>query len=141
MVAADVHALVEVLRHEHCFGRGHSVFIRRVLLQRGCGEGRGCVLLGYAALYLCYGKACRPDLCLSLVRLLLFDARAALFELAYRPERRILCICILKHGNKIPVLLGHERLNFALSVHNQTEGDGLHSARGEAVLYSVVEQG
>ena len=27
MVAADVHTLVKVLRHKHCFGRGHSVFI------------------------------------------------------------------------------------------------------------------
>ena len=27
VVAADVHAFVKVLSHEHCFGRGHSEFI------------------------------------------------------------------------------------------------------------------
>ena len=138
VVAAHVHTFVEMLRNQHSFGRGHTVFIGSVLLERRGGERRGGVLFGYAALYLGDGKARGAHLALGLLRLLLAYALAALFELAHRLEGGILALFVLQERGEVPILVGHERLDFALSVNNQAQGDRLHPARREAVLNSVV---
>ena len=116
VVAAHVHAFVEVLRHEHGFWRGHAVFVGGVLLQRRSGEGCGRMLFCYAALYLGDGewRALYPGF--GLVGGLLAYASAALFELAHRPERGVFALGVLQKSDEVPVLFGHERLYLALSV-------------------------
>ena len=140
MVAADVHALIKVLRDEHGFGRGHAVFVGGVLLERRGRERRGRVLFGYSALYFGYGKTRRLNFGLCLIGLLLMDTLAALFQLTHRLEGGIFFLLVLKHSHEVPVLLGHEGLDLALPVYDEAQCYRLHPARRQPVLYAVIEK-
>ena len=95
MVAADVHTLVEVLRHKHCFGRGHAELVRSVLLQRRGSERRGSVLFGNALGNLRNFERGISDRLFDLVGKLLAYAFAAFFVLIGRLERLVFFLRVL----------------------------------------------
>ena len=44
-------------------------------------------------------------------------------------------------GKEVPVFLGHERLNFAFSVHDKPKRNGLHPARAQIALDFLTKHG
>ena len=137
-----VHALVQVLRHEHDFGRGHAELIRRVLLQCGRGERRGRVRFGDALFD--FGNDVRLAVQFGAHRLVLLGVLGLEFFARLfgeeRLERGIFLGFILQLRRQVPVLLGHERLNFALPVHDEAQGDRLHAARRKPRMDALAQQ-
>ena len=138
----DVHALVEVLRHEHGLGRGVAELVGGILLQGARREGRGGVRARHALLDGRNGIFARRKRPKDGVRLLL----AAHFELFIVElfERRLeggeFLLLILQFCGDRPVFFGFERLDLALAVDDEPQRHRLHAPRREPALQFVVEE-
>ena len=138
----DVHALVEVLRHEHGLGRGVAELVGSILLQGARREGRGGVRARHALLDGRDGVFARRKRLKDGVRLLL----AAHFELFIVElfERRLeggeFLLFILQFCGDRPVFFGFERLDLALAVDDEPERHRLHAPRRKPALQFVVEK-
>lgn len=117
-------------------------FVRGVLLQGARGERRGRVRLCDALFDILddIGIAFeRRDDRRGLLRLGRFVLFAVLFR-QKRFERRIALGLILQFRGDVPVFLGHERGDLALSVHDEPERHRLYAARGKPRLDALTQK-
>ena len=136
-LAADIDALVKLLRHANGALGGHVEFVVRLLLHGAGGERRGGFGGGNALLDLINavrGAAhtlgdrlgVRGIRDLDLVAAEIVEGRP--YEIGFHPA----VAGLVQIGEDGPVLLGHEGADLVLAVDDHFESGGLHSSRAHA---------
>ena len=140
-LAADVHALIQLLGDGHGPAGSHVQLPGGLLLHGGGGEGRrrGAPLI--RALHVGHGKGRVLELGADPVHLLLggglifLAASAIIVGLEPGP------LVILQQGVQGPVLLGHEIGDLLFPVRHQAHGHGLDPPGGQAPADLLPQQG
>ena len=140
-LAADVHALIQLLGDGHGPAGGHVQLPGGLLLHGGGGEGgrRGPPLI--RPLYVGHGEGRVLQLGADLVHLLLRGGLIFLAAAAIVVGLEPGPLVILQQGVQGPVLLGHEISDLLFPVRHQAHGHGLHPPGGQAPADLFPQQG
>ena len=141
LFAADIDAFVEILRQSHRALGAEAQLLGGFLLQRGRGERRGGILPLLAPLDLGDGEL-RPSLEVGEDALGFRpggDLRLVAVDLMQLRRERLRAL--LQIGRDAPVLDRRERADFALALHDDTQGDRLHATGRQALLHRFPEHG
>ena len=143
-LAADIHALIEPLRHLHGAGGAEAELSRRFLLQGGGGEGRlreAPLRLGFNFRY---REARGFDARFRRIRRALVpDAEAVELRAVQLHEAGCECFLLRRQhvGRDGPVFLGAEGLDLPLALADEAERHGLHAACGAGARKLAPQDG
>ena len=139
-LAADVDALIELLRNGHRAARRHIELSGGLLLQRGGDERRRRRAALFRALDARNGEFLPGDVAQDLVGLGLAVQLALLFlAVIVRREAARLVQAAQQHVDR-PVFLRHEGLDLLLALHDKTRGNRLHAPGGQAAADLLPQQ-
>ena len=139
-LAADVDALIELLRNGHRAARRHIELAGGLLLQRGGDERRRRRAALFRALDARNGEFLPGDVAQDLVGLGLAVQLALLFlAVIVRREAARLVQAAQQHVDR-PVFLRHEGLDLLLALHDKTRGNRLHAPGGQAAADLLPQQ-
>ena len=139
-LAADVDALIELLRNRHRAARRHVQLARGLLLERRGDERRR----RRAALFRALDVADREFLPLNV--------RKQLVDLLLVGKLALLAVAVIARGKAAglvhaaqehverPVFLRNKGLDLALALHDEARRDGLHASGGQAAPDLLPEQ-
>ena len=150
-LAAELHALIQLLGDGHGAAGGHIQFAGGLLLEGGGGEGRGRRALLIRPLHALDGEGPGHNILTDGLGLRLGGGLVlfAVFPVVMGLEKGLIPL-LMEQGIQGPILLGHEGLDFLLPLGHQTHGHGLDPAgrqtpadllpqqRGQAVAHDTV---
>ena len=138
---AQIHALVQLLRHPHDSLGLEAQLAGGLLLHGGGSEGRSGILLTGGALDAVHGKSLTLHGVDDLHGLGLIRQADLTVVVAEEAGGEGLALGGDEGGIDGPVLLGHEGADLVLAIHDDLGGHGLYTSRGQAASHRLPQEG